>query len=88
MHVKTTKNNNSNSKFKYFLDVFGSAEGKEVRVASAVLCSGEAKVERRAGPGGQKPVFAKTSKRAGAQFRKTGIGPGDRTQFRDLDLET
>jgi hypothetical protein len=86
MHVKTTKNNNSNSKFKYFFDVFGSAEGKEVRVASAVQRRSEGRASR--GAGGAKARFRKTSKRAGAQFRKTGIGPGDRTQFRDLDLET
>ncbi len=74
MHVKTTKNNNSNSKFKYFFDVFGSAEGKEVRVASAVLCSGEAKVERRAGPGGQKPVFAKPLSGRGPRLGRPGSG--------------
>jgi hypothetical protein len=45
------KNNNINSKFKYFFEVFGSAEGKEVRVASAGQRRSEGGTSRGGGGG-------------------------------------
>jgi hypothetical protein len=60
---KNNKNKNSNSKFKCFFDVFASAEGKEVRVASAVQRRSEGRASR--GARGAKARFRNTSKRAG-----------------------
>jgi hypothetical protein len=85
MHVKTTKTKTATPNSN--VSSTSLPVQKERKFELLLLCSGEAKVERRAGPGGQKPVFA-TPLNGGAHFRKTGIGPGDRTQFRDLDLET
>jgi hypothetical protein len=89
MHVTTTKTTTATPKFKYFFDVFGSsAEGKEVRVASAVQRRSEGRTSRGAG---EKARLRDTSNR-GAHFRKIAAGNGTRDQvsgsrFGDLKLE-
>ncbi len=80
MHVKTTKTKTATPNSN--VSSTSLPVQKERKFELLLLCSGEAKVERRAGRGGQKPVFATLLSGRGAHFRKPGSGRETGPSFR------